>query len=89
MIHAAGGGARNARADLRRKAAAAVITAKQASAMLYDAAVWYLEWVCGHVGVLCGGMSDAMGSKTRFRLNFLTGSASRIAQSKKLAFSTV
>ena len=72
------------RADLRREAAA-VIAAKPASALLYDSAVWCLVWVCGRVGVLCGGMGDAMGYKIRFRLTFSTGFASRIAQSKKVA----
>ena len=37
--------------------------AKAASALLYDTAVWYLVWACGCV--LCGGMTDEMGSKIR------------------------
>ena len=53
-------------ADLQR-AVAAVISAKPASALLYDAAVWYLVllggWTCGCV-CFCGGMSDAMGLNT-------------------------
>ena len=48
-------------ADLRREEI--VVIAKAASALLYDTAVWYLVWVCGHMRVFCGGMSDAMGSK--------------------------
>ena len=52
-------------ADLRREVAA-VIAAKPASALLYDTAVWYARgmvvWACGCV--FCGGMRDAMGSKT-------------------------
>ena len=43
-------------ADLRREAT--VVIAKPTSALLYDTAVLYLEWVYGCV--LCGGMSDAM-----------------------------
>ena len=39
-------------------------------------------WACR--SAFCGGMSDAMGSKALFRLTFSTGSASRIAQSKKV-----
>ena len=63
-------------ADLRREATAVI--AKEASALLYDTAVWYLVRVCGCVFcgemsdlvrvcgcVFCGGMSDAMGSKNR------------------------
>ena len=36
-------------ANLRREATAVLV--KPASALLYDAAVWYLVWVCGRVGV--------------------------------------
>ena len=36
-------------ADLRREATA--VTAKAASALLHDTAVWYLVWVCGCEGV--------------------------------------
>ena len=36
-------------ADLRREAK--TVTAKPASALLYDTVVWYLVWVCGRVGV--------------------------------------
>ena len=36
-------------ADLRREATAVI--PKPASALLYDTAVWYLVWVCEHVGV--------------------------------------
>ena len=54
--------------DLRREGA--VMTAKPASALFCDTALWHVVWVCGRVGVFCGGMSDAMGSKTRFRLAF-------------------
>ena len=66
-------------AGLRRDAAA-VIAATPASALLYDTAMWYtgdVVWVraCGRV--FCGGMSDAMDSKTRFRLNFSRGRCSR------------
>ena len=51
-------------AYLRREATAVI--AKAASAQLYDTAVWYLVWVCGHVGMCFDGeMSDAMGSKIR------------------------
>ena len=48
-------------ADLQREATAVIV--KAASALLYDAAVWHLVWVCERVGVCCGGVSDAMGSK--------------------------
>ena len=81
-------------ADLRREATA--VTAKPASALLYDTVVWYLVWVRGCV--LCGRMSDAMGSKSTckfFSTGFFdwqiqlkkssvsTGSPSRKTQSKK------
>ena len=46
--------------DIRREAAA-VIVAKPASTLSYNTAMWHLVWVCGRVGVFCGGMSDAMG----------------------------
>ena len=36
-------------ADMRREAT--TVIAKPASALLYDTAVGYLIWVCGHVGV--------------------------------------
>ena len=65
-------------ADLRREEAA-VKAAKPALAPLYDNAVWYLVWGMGVWAwgcVVCGGMSDAMGSKTCLRLTFSTGSAS-------------
>ena len=69
-------------ADLRREAT--TVIAKAAAALLCDAAVWYPVWVCGRVGVcVCGGMSDAMGSKTDvqlFRLSFPTGRSSRKSQ---------
>ena len=52
------------------------------------AVVWYYcvvpgmgVWACGCV--LCGGMSDAMGSKIRGK-TFSTGSGSRTSQSKKI-----
>ena len=45
--------------DLRREATV-VMAAKPPSALLFDTAVWCLVWVCGSVGVSCGGMSDAM-----------------------------
>ena len=41
--------ARVPHADLRREATAVI--AKEASALLYDTAVWYLVRVCGRVGV--------------------------------------
>ena len=47
-------------ANLRRAAAAPVIAAKPDSALLYDTGVRYtddLVWVCGRVGVYCGGMT--------------------------------
>ena len=50
--------------DLRREATGVI--AKAASALLYDTAVWYLVWVCGYV--FCGGVSDAMCSKTGVKL---------------------
>ena len=68
-------------ADLQREATAVIV--KAASAMLYDTAVWHLVWVCERVGVCCGGVSDAMGQKTRvklFRLSFSTGQSSRKSQ---------
>ena len=46
VIHAAG----KRHADLRREAAS-VISAKPASGLMYDSAVWYLVWVCGRVRV--------------------------------------
>ena len=36
-------------ADLRREATAVI--GKEASALSYDTAVWYLVWMCGRVGV--------------------------------------
>ena len=53
-------------ADLRTEATAVI--AMPASALLYDTAGWYLVWVCGRVGVFCGWVSDAMGSKNRCKL---------------------
>ena len=37
------------RSDLRGEAT--TLIAKPASALLYDTAVWYLVWVCGHMWV--------------------------------------
>ena len=89
-------------ADSRREETAVI--AKAASTLLYDTAVWYLVWVRRRVGVLCGGMSDAMGSKIRCKTSsteffnwqiqskkssFSTGSASRNSQSKNLSRLTV
>ena len=44
-------------------------------------------WACARV-FRCG-VSDAMDSKTRFRLTFSTGRSSRIAQSRTLSRKTV
>ena len=52
-------------ADLRREATAVI--AKAASTLLYDTAVWYLVWVWACGCVFCGGMSDAMASKNRYK----------------------
>ena len=46
-------------ADLRREATA--VTAKSASALLYDTAVWYLVCVRARGCVFGGGTSDVMG----------------------------
>ena len=44
-----------------RQGAAAVIAVKPASALL-QILLWHLVWVCGRAYVLCGGMTDSMGS---------------------------
>ena len=60
-------------ADLRREAAAAAVTAaKQASALLYDTAVVPGTGVRACGCVLCGAMSDAMGSNNTFKTFFST-----------------
>ena len=53
--------------------------------MIPGTAVWYLVWVCGRVGVSCGGISDAMGSKNRCD-NFSTEAFDWQMQSKKVNF---
>ena len=80
VIHAAGKRRELAvrHADLRREAT--TVMANRAPALLYDIAVWYLVWVCG-------GMSNAMGSKNNsktFRLSFSSGRSSRNNQAFRL-----
>ena len=72
-------------ADLRR-VAAAVIAAKPASALLYDATVWYLVWVRGRVCFVVG-LAMRWAQKTGrklFRPSFSTWLPSRKTQSKKV-----